>query len=188
MTIDEKLELFYETTIQDATSKSREMVEEYEKEAETQLDEQKAQMKEKTDALYRLESEQLIHEKNKVISLVVKNVKKQVLEEEKSFGDILFGMVEEKLQAYMQTDEYSKDLIEQVRKAKEIAGEDDVIIYINGSDCDKKDQVEKETGLTLTVSDEDFIGGVRAVIKNRNLMIDNSYLARLNEEKEAYTM
>ena len=36
MTIDEKLELFYETTIQDATSKSREMVEEYEKEAETQ--------------------------------------------------------------------------------------------------------------------------------------------------------
>ena len=79
MTIDEKLELFYETTIQDATSKSREMVEEYEKEAETQLDEQKAQMKEKTDALYRMESEQIIHEKNKVISLVVKNVKKHLL-------------------------------------------------------------------------------------------------------------
>ena len=89
---------------------------------------------------------------------------------------------------HIETFEYSKDLIEQGRKAKEIAGEDDVIIYINGSDCDKKDQVEKETGLTLTVSDEDFIGGVRAVIKNRNLMIDNSYLARLNEEKEAYTM
>ena len=37
MTIDEKLELFYETAIQDASSKSREMVEEYEKEVEAQL-------------------------------------------------------------------------------------------------------------------------------------------------------
>ena len=188
MTIDEKLELFYETAIEDATSQSTEMVEEYEKETREQQEEKKTAMKEKADALFRMESEQLFHEKNKVISLAVKDVKKQILEEEKSFAAILFQLVEDKLQAYMQTNDYEKNLVKQIKNAKEFAGEDELTVYLNQSDSEKKERIEKESGQTLTISKTDFIGGIRAVIKSRNLLIDNSYLARLNEEKEAYTM
>ena len=188
MTIDEKLELFYETAIEDATSQSTAMVEEYEKGIQDQLAEQKATLKDKSEALFHMESEQLLHEKNRVISLASKDVKKQVLEEEKSFEAILFQLVDERLQAYMQTDGYVDDLIRQVKEAEELIGDCEAIIYLNGSDQDKKDKVEKATGMKTTISEMDFIGGTRIVIREKNLLIDNSYLARRNEEQEAYTM
>ena len=47
-------------------------------------------------------------------------------------------------------------------------------IYINPTDADKKEYLEEHTGMALTVSKEDFIGGVRAVIQEKNILIDHA--------------
>ena len=36
--------------------------------------------------------------------------------------------------------------------------------------------------MTLTVSKENFVGGVRAVVKGRNVLIDHAYKGELEEE------
>ena len=59
-------------------------------------------------------------------------------------------------------------------------------IYINPTDEDKKAELEERTGASLTVSREDFIGGIRAVIHAKNILIDHSFKASLAEEYEKF--
>ncbi len=62
---------------------------------------------------------------------------------------------------YMKTEEYKRLLVEYIEKAAAFAGSEEMTIYINPTDADKKDYLEEHTGFTLTVSKEDFIGGVQ---------------------------
>ena len=48
-------------------------------------------------------------------------------------------------------------------------------IYINPSDADKKTYLEERTGMTLTISKVDFIGGVRAVVPEKNVLVDYAF-------------
>ena len=61
----------------------------------------------------------------------------------------------------MKTDEYKELLVAYIEKAARFRRRGtDLKIYINPSDADKKDWLEERTGLTLTVSKENFVGGV----------------------------
>ena len=73
-----------------------------------------------------------------------------------------------------------------IRKAKQFAANDPVVIYINPSDEKKRVELEKETGMDLTVSAEDFIGGVRAVIRSRNILMDHSFKTQLRDEYDKF--
>ena len=58
-----------------------------------------------------------------------------------------------------------------------------MVVYINPSDADKKQGLEQETGVELTVSSIDFGGGVRAVIRSRNILVDESFVTKLEQEE-----
>ena len=188
MTIEEKLELFHKTAIGDASAQSVAMVDEYEKGLNDGFEQEKAEIKEKADNLFKIESERIQHEKNKVLSAVNRDVKRQVLEEKKSFEKILFTLVEKKLQDYMQTENYKKLLVKQINETVSFAKDDQVEIYINRSDEDKKDMLEKETGVKILISETDIMGGIRAVLRAKNVLVDYSFIEKLSQEKEAYTL
>ncbi|MFR5505939.1 MAG: hypothetical protein ACLTHY_02445, partial [[Ruminococcus] torques] len=57
---------------------------------------------------------------------------------------------------------------------------------INPSDEKKRTELEKETGAKLTVSAEDFIGGVRAVIRSRNILMDHSFKTQIQDEYDKF--
>ncbi|HIY29661.1 MAG TPA: V-type ATP synthase subunit E [Candidatus Mediterraneibacter avicola] len=87
---------------------------------------------------------------------------------------------------YMKTEAYKDFLIRCARQAKEFAGGDEVIIYINQSDENMQSALEDAAGVSLTVSTEDFIGGMRAVIRSRNVLIDNSFRTQLRNEYDKF--
>lgn len=60
-------------------------------------------------------------------------------------------------------------------------------LYINPTDEDKKGYLEEHTGMRLTVSKEDFIGGVRAVIHERNILIDYAFKGAVEREYDRFT-
>ncbi len=91
--------------------------------------------------------------------------------------------VQELLTEYQQTEDYQNYLTAKIRMAKKVAGTEEVIIYINPSDADKKEELEKQTGAQLTVSTLDFGGGIRAVIRSRNILIDESFVTKLEQEE-----
>ena len=87
---------------------------------------------------------------------------------------------------YMKTKAYNDFLVKCIRKAEQFAGDDPVVIYINPSDEEKRTELEKETGAKLTVSAEDFIGGVRAVIRSRNILMDHSFKTQIRDEYDKF--
>ncbi|HIW21102.1 MAG TPA: V-type ATP synthase subunit E [Candidatus Dorea intestinavium] len=94
----------------------------------------------------------------------------------------LFDEVRELLNDYMKTPEYEELLVSYVKRAAMYAKGEEMTIYINASDKDKKEKLEQKTGMSLTISEEDFIGGVRSVIKTRNILIDHAFKDALDRE------
>ena len=64
----------------------------------------------------------------------------------------------------------------------EFCRNDELTIYINPTDEKKRSDLEDATRVHLTISTEDFRGGVRAVIRSRNILIDNSFSTQLKEQ------
>mgnify|MGYP007019922630 CR=1 FL=1 len=61
-------------------------------------------------------------------------------------------------------------------------------IYLNPSDEEKRSSLEDATGIHLTISAEDFTGGIRAVIRSRNILIDHSFKTALQNEYDQFML
>ncbi len=114
-------------------------------------------------------------------------LKRELGKTQKQLKKEIFREVEEKLQEFMKTEGYKRHLVSYVEKAAKFAGGEEMTLYINETDADKKDWLEEHTGMTLTVSKEDFVGGVRAVIHGRNILIDYAYKGALEREYQNFT-
>ena len=90
------------------------------------------------------------------------------------------------MKEYMRTEEYKQLLVSYIEKAAAFAGSEPITLYINPTDEDKKDYLEEYTGLKLTVSKENFIGGVRAIISGRNILIDYSFKGSLETARRKF--
>ena len=62
------------------------------------------------------------------------------------------------------------------------------ILHVSADTYAQKAQVtvEVKSGTFLTVSQEDFIGGIRAVIRGRNILIDHSFRTALRNEYDQF--
>lgn len=98
----------------------------------------------------------------------------------------LFEEVHDRLQAYMKTEDYKKLLVSYVEKAAKFANGEAMTLYINPTDEDKKEFLEEHTGMSLTVSKEDFMGGMRAVIHERNILIDYAFKGAVEREYDRF--
>lgn len=188
MTLDEKLHVFYDSTIADATRQSEEILEEYKASLESIYEEHKKAAQEKAAFTLEVESQKLIQEKNKNLSIKNLEFKRLLNEKTEELKGILFEDIISRLHSFMKTEEYTALLIEQINLALDFAKGDEMTIYINPSDEGLKGKLEEKTGFLLTVSNIDFMGGTRAVIHERNILIDRSFSTRLSEEKEIFSL
>ena len=109
-------------------------------------------------------------------------LKRELGKTQNELKKVLFEEVEELVREYMKTEEYTELLVAYINKAVTFAGGAAATLYINPSDADKKEYLEERTGMTLTVSKEDFIGGVRAVIREKNILIDHAFKGAIERE------
>lgn len=188
MTLDEKLEQFYNATIESATKQNLKITGDYTDSLDKILEDHKKDTLQKSEITYQLESENLIREKNRTLSSASINTKRKLNEKASQLIDNLFLDVKKKLDEFMKTEEYVSLLKKQVIKAKEFARNDEVIIYINPSDSYLKENLEEQTKVTLTISQTDFIGGTRSVIHDKNILIDHSFSSKILEVKESFTL
>ena len=94
--------------------------------------------------------------------------------------------VREKLTAYKKDPSYEEYLERKIREAVTFAGNDKLTLYLDPSDEAHKASLEQKLSVTLTISAMPFLGGVRAVIPEKNILIDNSFETLLNEERENF--
>lgn len=188
MTIEEKLRLFYDTTIEDATKQSEQIIEDYKASLEQIYQEHKKEAKEKAIYTLDVESQKLILEKNKILSLQSLNFKHQISEKTESLKEVLFEDIKKRLLSFMNTEHYFELLVKQINEATEFAKDNEMTIYINQSDADKKTSLEEKTKVPLTISTIDFMGGTRTVIHNKNILIDRSFSTKFADEKDTFSL
>ena len=119
---------------------------------------------------------------NMAMSKAQLELKRELSKTQKELKMELFEEVREVVEDYMGSEEYPRLLIAYIEKAAKFANGAPMTIYINPSDEDKKAFLEEHTGMALTVSKEDFIGGVRAVIQDKNSLIDHAFKGAIENE------
>lgn len=188
MTLDEKLEHFKASVIDSATKQNIEIVAEYKAMLEKNFEERKENALRKAQANFKIASDNIIRERNRKLSVETLDIKRKVLDKTTEISDRIFNDVRVKLDEYMKTPQYEELLYSQIMNAVNFAQGDAITVYINPTDADKIPSLEEKTGVSLTISNRDFIGGIRAVIPSRSILIDHSFLTKLEEEKSNFTL
>lgn len=186
MTAEEKLKHFMDVSIESANRKSSTMLEEYRKATEKIFEEHKEDAKKKAALQIKLGKDALERDKNKELSKEQIKIKKQLSKEQQERKEELFVEVLHMLEKYMTTRRYQEMLIKQIKEAKSFARGEEIVIYIDAADSAKLVSLETATNTPLQISKSSFIGGTRAIIESKNILIDNSFETKLKEAKEAF--
>lgn len=187
MTTEEKLKHFLDVSIESATQKSSTLIDDYTEALNKIFEEHKEDATRKADLQVKLGTDSLERDKNKELSKEQIRIKKETSRLQEDLKEQLFVEVKDLLEKYMSTREYQQLLIKQIKEAKEFAGDNEIIIYIDPADSAELMNLQAASNSHLTLSDYSFSGGIRAVINSKNILIDNSFETKLSEAKEAFT-
>lgn len=186
MTTEEKLKHFQDICMEDARERSAKMLDDYMAALEKTYEEHKADAEKNADLQVKLETEKLERERNKTLSIRQLDYRREAGRRQEELKDKLFVELRDRLANYMETGEYERFLERQVQSVKEFAQDADLVVYMDPSDADKAQRIGVNHGLTIRISEYSFLGGIRAVIPSRHILIDNSFQTKLDEARHGF--
>ena len=184
MTIDERVAHLQEAAMEEARAKANAIVKQHEQTLTNVLNQHKGEANRQSDVRIKAETVSARQQQNMAVSKAQLELKREYGKRQKELKQELFQEVLKELQEFMKTDEYKELLVAYIEKAARFTNGEDLKIGVAPprKRADKKEWLEERTGMTLTVSKENFVGGVRAVVKGRNVLIDHAYKGALEEE------
>ena len=191
MTTEEKLQHFYDLSIEAAVTDANNLISDHKAALDKLFADHKAVKLQQAETELQAESDKIKREFNKEISTKQIQIKRNLSARGDEFREQLFAEVEEKLLAFKQTPDYLSMLCRQIREALDFAGDDEMTIYIDSSDRALADEIVRNIHIdnfAPTISEESFIGGMRAVIRSKNILIDNSFLTLMKDEKDRFAL
>lgn len=186
MNMEHKLKHFENVCTADARQKYETMVAEYTGQQEALLKEHMEQAEKQAGLRIRTETEKIRREANKKLSVRQISIKRQLGQKKEELQGKIFSELRDRLARFMETPEYGNLLQAQILKAKEFAGMEEIHIYIDPADEGKLNMLSMKTGCDIRVSRYPFLGGTRAVIASKNILIDNSFETKLKEAGESF--
>ena len=186
MTIDEKLQHFYDVSIEEAKEDAAKEIQEHRESLSQMLNEHNDARRQGAEAEIKAEADHVRREINKALAAEQITLKRHWSKKQEELKENLFSAVRKKVDAFMQSPEYPDYLCRQIREVQEFAGTDEIHISLSSSDSDKLDILTAKTGAELSVSGDDFIGGICAAIPEKNIMIDNSFLEGLESMRKEF--
>ena len=188
MTTEEKLQHFTMYAMEEARNRSNTMLREYRDALEKIFQEHQEKKKRQADLEIKTETVRLVSQNNKQFSEAQIEIKRTLSKRQAELKEKLFVEVKDMLARFAETREYHQMLVKQLREAREVAGGEEIILYIDPSDAQYQYSIEAEVGAPVTVSTYSFLGGTRAVLPGRNILIDNSFETKLAEAKESFQL
>lgn len=186
MTLDEKMTHLQESAMSEARAEGNAIIENHRKALESLLEKHKEEAKIQSEIRIKSETTKARRQLNQATAKAQAELKRAVGKCQQTLKVKLFEEIKEMLIAYMKTDDYVEYLVRKIREAAVFADGEDLTIYITPEDADKKAALEARTGMLLTVSEYEFLGGIRAVIKGRNVLIDHSFETALETEYQKF--
>ena len=176
MTIDEKLQHFYDSSVEEARQEASEAIAVHKKKLEEMLAQHKKTQQLSAEAEIKAETENAKREVNKALSAEQLTIKRDWSIKQNDLEDKLFMEVKDRLEDFMETPQYDDYLAEKINEAKKFAGKDELYIYLSPADSARIHALSARTYFPLQVAKESFMGGIKAMIPSKNILIDYSFL------------
>lgn len=186
MTTEEKLKHFSEVSMETAREEAQRAITEYKAVLEDEMEQHKKEKQAASENQFRIEAENAAREINKALSAEQLHIKRKLSRKQQELREILFSEIQEQLRAFTKSEGYADWLETKVKKALEIAGEDEIQISLSPEDADLIPEIEKRTGMRPLLAEDSFLGGIRAVIPQKNILIDDTLLTSFQNEKENF--
>ena len=175
MTIDEKLQHFYEVSLDEAREDAAQAIQEHKEHLARTLEDHKQTSRQNAEAEIKAETGHVRREVNKALSAEQITLRRDLSRKQEELKETLFAEVKTKVQQFITTAEYDEYLCRRINEAVKFAGDDEIQIYLSKEDEPRLKSLTVKTGFPLKVSDESFIGGIKAIIPEKNILIDNSF-------------
>lgn len=186
MTLEEKIAEIQASSMEAARAEGNEIIESYRMALDKVFEDHKQEAMRQMETRIKAETINVRQQKNQAMAKAQLELKRQEGRVQKELKDKVFREVMELVEDYMKTEEYREFLIRCIQKSVEFAAGEELTVYINPSDQRMKEELELNSGMMLTISKEDFIGGIRAVIRSRNVLIDHSFRTALRTEYDEF--
>lgn len=172
--------------MEDARAKGNSIIREHEAALEEIFTEHKESALRQAELTLKSENAKARQALNKEMAKAQIELKREQGKCQTDLKNRLFKRVLVLVKEFMQTDKYKQLLVSYIKNSLDFADGDTMVIYINPTDIHLKAYLETETGTELTISREDFIGGTRAVMNEKRILIDHSFQSALSEEYDKF--
>ena len=176
MTTEEKLQHFYEVSMDTAREEATKVLDEYKAALETEMERHKQEKQAASESQFKIDSDNAAREINKALSAEHLHIKRKLSKKQQKLKESIFAEVEELLDDFSKKPEYTDWLENKIKQSLEIAENDSVQIYLTAKDSAKAEELTKRTGITPLISETDFLGGIRAAVSYTHLTLPTSDL------------
>ena len=175
MTIEEKLTHFYDTSVKEARRQAEKEVQEHKESLDAAMEEHKKMALENAASSRKAEIANARREINKALSAEQLNIRRDWTARQSRLKEELFSEVREQILKFMESSRYEEYLCSKIEEAVCFAEHDEIQIYLSREDEPRLKSLTIKTGFPLRLSGDSFIGGIKAVIPEKNILIDNSF-------------
>lgn len=190
MDLEDKFAYFETQVNQQAQDIIDEQVNQYRATLQKDYDEFVKNTNQEFDAKFVNAKKDMRKELNKNISQSQIHLQRDLYLQEEKLKKTLFAEFNDAIQNYMQTDEYRNQLVVMINNLKDYAekNREELVVYINHSDQGMSETLFEETNANIQISDREFLGGVRGVLKDRQVLIDYSFSTLLANVEDSFTI
>lgn len=187
MTTEEKLQHFYDVAVGEAKAEADAMIEKHKQQLDSDFEDYKKFKEQEFEGQLKAETANAQREINKALSAEQLAIKKKWSRRQSELKEKLFVEVKTKLEDFMSSPAYEDYLCQKIMEAKEFAGSDNMTVYITSADTEHLSSLAAKTGIAPTVSKESFMGGIKAIIPEKNILIDHSFEQAYYSIKKNFT-
>ena len=174
MTLEEKINHLRTTSMEEARAESNAIIDSYRDALEKVFEDHKIEAKRQMQTRIKAETVNARQQKNQAMARAQLDLKRRQGRIQQELKDKIFEEAYALVNDYMKTAEYDDFLLRCIHNAIVFANGEEMTIYLNPSDEEKRSSLE------------DFTGGIRAVIRSRNILIDHSLKTALRNEYDKF--
>lgn len=112
---------------------------------------------------------------NKALSAEQLHIRRDWTTRQSRLKEKLFAEVKEQILKFMESPRYEEYLCKKIEEAVCFAENDEIQIFLSKEDEPRLKSLTVKTGFPLKLSEDSFIGGIKAMIPKKNILIDNSF-------------
>ena len=183
MDLEEKLKQFADLVFSEVENEKKDILSKVENEYNNSIIEFEASTSQKYSKRLKEETEKAKRLMQKDIVEAQAKLKRELINKRTEQIDAIFENVNKKLDEYYKTPEYVNGIIETINNNNKMGPE--TVVYLVERDMAHKQIIEKETGVTVKLSAENFTGGLKMTLSDKQIA-DYSIKSRFEEEKEKF--